>query len=54
MGENPLNGNGTPLPFWEGEEMIQSTKQFEDLEGREAEIVNTYEKIAANLQIDFA
>jgi len=23
VGEIPLNGNGTPLPFWEGEEMIQ-------------------------------
>lgn len=26
VGEIPLNGNGTPLPFWEGEEMIQKHK----------------------------
>lgn len=36
------------------DQILGVTKQFEDLEGREAEIVNTYEKIAANLQIDFA
>lgn len=35
-------------------QILGVTKQFTDLEGQEERIVNAYEKIAANVQIDFA